>query len=620
MSDHQRNSRQQILLLITVGAQDLKVWTKQSQDALAEKIPFPGLRDKHLAIRNNPGTWTVVTKAVADDCAKKNCNGDDEAERLAGVLGCKSPLYSTDGRLCLAAAKIDPIVQGINAHKDKLKIVGAVLFYTERLKTQDGLLTEGRHLENEPIASADVARRYLLDCHDLSENVVKTINWMENMTGRFEGGLQEHDDFPLRRKIVALVDREVQTFLCSDESLKDPGIVPVTLTTGGADAFKQLLPAIAELRFRARVRDLSTPETDEASVCEWGDLVSQRLCTKRPRITRHEAITARGRALELLRQGDPVSAWATVHRYEGSKLDQWWLQPLAATAAYFGGAGSDHSYGNDVSPLAPGNESATDTWRKALSEVKLSVKDDLEQHKRYALNAAMRVELALQGHNRQSRRYADALAAVCSMIDAAVIAKAILFLREDNKDNMARIEDLIEEYSKNRDWFFLHKNAENAKGKTPNNSREAWFGGWKESIKREYCELHKDLTEHFADLIALEKLLGWQDAKGHSLRGLRNTAAHRALSNKDITRIEDLSEKGHKALWGPPGRQNIGEHALGFKCTAEQQTGNQPEDSSPGPILAVLKSIGYEEPADVYQRLVGSLESILLTCESETGP
>jgi len=381
------------------------------------------------------------------------------------------------------------------------------------------------------------------------------------------------------------------------------------MTTGGIDAFKQVVPAIAELRFASAVRDLSAPETDSDNAPEWRELINERLCADSPRITRHEALAARGRALNLIRQGDPVSAWATVHRLAGSRLDRWWLVPLELTASYFGGAGDAASTDDSqrVHP-APGNESVTETWRESLRRVSLSVEDAFEQHKRYALNAAMRVELAMQGHDRQSRRYADALASVCTMIDAAVIATAILFL--EKQDNRERIETLIEKCQRDRAWFFLHKNTKHRKGNTPNNSRDAWCGAWHKQIRRENPELHADLKKHFADLIELDRLLNIQNSEGQSLRALRNSASHRALTSDDIAQIADLAEHQSRPLWSRPGPQPIGGHALGFTAA----------DGDPGPIPAVLKSIGVDDPGDAYRRLVGSLESILLTCEPETSP
>jgi len=471
------NRQQRIVLLITVGAQDVKLWVRGDDGLKLDDIRTRGLRDKHLALWEERGAWTLLTASEAGDPKSTGGTPSEEAKRLAAKLGVSAAVFSTDGRLCLAAAKLEPVVEAILAQPEKMQVVGALVFYTERLQKLGERETSEKDYANEPVASGHVAGSYLRARLGLTTDRVAVVNCLEGCAGRYEGGLNEHDDFPLRREIVHRMDRAVMQFISGhgDDFKRD--VVPATMTTGGIDAFKQVVPAIAELRFASAVRDFSAPETDSGNAPEWRKLINERLCIDTPRITRHEAIFARGRALDLIRQGDPVSAWATVHRLAGSELDSWWLVPLELTARYFGGAGGSASTDapQQVRP-APGNESITETWRDALSQVSLSVGDAFEQHRRYALNAAMRVELALQGRDRQSRRYADALASVCTMIDAAVIARAVRFLEE--KDNRERIERLIEKYQHDRDWFFLHKSAEHAKGNTPNNSRNAWFGTW----------------------------------------------------------------------------------------------------------------------------------------------
>lgn len=610
MSSNKQSSRKKIVLLITVGAQDVKRWVYDAKDGGLKHawIDKPGLRAKHLAIRNHPDAWAVLSEQEVREKNTSIAAPSKSVQALLSAISADRPVFSSDGRLCLAAPKLEPVAEAIHELEDRLEVAGAIIFYTERLEHK-GRVRSDKDYENEPVASGQVAARYLGERFKLNSDRISVVNCMEDCAGRFEGGLNEHDDFPLRREIVHRMDSAVKKFV---EELGEDfarGAVPVTLTTGGHDAFKQVVPAIAELRFVASVRDLSAPETKERDAPLWCKLVDERLCAESPRISRHEAISARGRALDLLRRGDPVSAWAAVHGLAGSQLDTWWLLPLECTASYFGGAGGSPAIESvKMSCLAPGNQSATNTWLEALREVELCAQDDFEQHKRYALNAAMKVELALQGHDRQSRRYADALASVCTMIDAAVIARAVRFLEKN--DNRERIEGLIEKYERARDWFFLHRKAEHSKGATPNNSRNAWFGEWKEQIQRENPELHADLKEHFTDLIELERLLGIQNSKGQSLRALRNTASHRALTGEHIAQIADLAEHQSRPLWNPPGPQPIGGHALGFADA----------DGGPDPIPAVLKSIEVDEPADTYRSLVGSLESILLTYEPETTP
>ena len=597
-----KKETQRIVLLITVGAQDVKLWKHADDGPALEQIPRPDLREKHLEIRDNPAAWKVLSAHEAEDFQDSGGVPTSDTKSLVEALDCSAPLLAKDGRLGLAVPKIEPIVEGIIALGNAIEVVGALVFFTERLAERDGHKTDSRDYENEPVSSGPVVATYLLRRFNLDADQVNVVNCLEGCAGRYEGGLNEHDDFPLRRAIVHRMDSAVQAFLARQGEGFARSVVPATMTTGGIDAFKQVVPAIAELRFASAVRDLSAPETRGADAPQWHKLIRDRLCTETPRITRHEAILARGRALDLLRGGDPVSAWAAVHRFEGSELDKWWLRPLAMTAEYFGGAGSAAGAQPEATPAAPENAPATEGWRKALDEVALDVEDEFEKHKRYAFNAAMRVELALQGKDKQSRRYADALSAVSTMIDAAVIASAILFLKKRTNSN--QIEAFIGSNNRKREDFFLKKNSD-----VPNNSRDAWFGRWSKKEKKENPDLRQSLLEHFEPLITLDSLLGFNLEKdGPSLRSLRNSASHRALSLDDINLIAELAEHEEVTLWNPPGPRPSGQHALGMLDGK----------GAPAPICAVLESIGVEAPADYYQRLMGGLESILLTCEPES--
>lgn len=588
-----------IILLITVGAQDIKVWLHGKAGIDVDLIPKPDLRDKHRALIEAPEGWTFLTMAEAEDPCVTTGNPYKEAARLANALGISTPVYSPDGRLCISAAKLEPVIEAILAQPEKIRVVGALVFYTERLRNDGSRETEEKDYVSEPIASGPIVGTFLRERLRLSSDCVNVVNCLEGCAGRYEGRLNEHDDFPLRRAIVHRMDSAVREFISRQDDEFASKTTPVTMTTGGIDAFKQVVPAIAELRFASGVRDLSAPETRGADVSQWYALVDERLCAAAPRITRHEAISARGRALDLLRRGEPASAWAAVSRFAGSAPDAWWLRPVELTAAYFGGAGSAVSAQPDRIPRAPNNDSATRGWQQALQEVSLDVDDELEKHKRYALNAAMRVELALQGGDRNSRRYVDALMAVCTMMDAAVIAQAMRFLQM--REHSTAIENWIRANGVGRDLFFLKKN-----GSVPNAQRDHWFG---RRVAKTDETLGKRLRKEFSALIAVDDILQAQRGD-RSLRALRNSASHRALSSVDIATIADLAEDPSGPLWRPPQPCRIGGHALDFTSG----------DGRPGPIPTVLKSIGIKDAAASYRRLMEGLESILLTSEPERSP
>jgi len=598
------NRQQRIVLLITVGAQDVKLWVRGENGPRIEQIRGKDLRAKHQALLDWREGWAVLTSLQASDPRATGSAPRDEAARLAESLGVEAPVFSSDGRLCLSAAKLEPVTEAIAALPHALQVVGALVFYTERLEKSGGQDTDPRQYATEPIASGVVAGNFLRDYLGLRSDSLAVVNCLEGQAGRYEGALNQPDDFPLRRVIVHRMDSAVRDFIARQQGDFARAVVPVTMTTGGIDAFKQLVPAIAELRFAIGARDLSAPESPDAKVADWQALIDERLCTSKPRLSRHESIAARGSALGLIRSGDPASAWAAVSRFGGSILDQWWLRPLEITAAYFGSAGA----GVDIRPgqvqPAPGNSEATERWREAMKEVGLDVQDEFDRHQRFALNAAMRVELALQGRDMQSRRYADALSAVCTMIDAAVIARGLLFVRDDENKN--RIESFIEENGFKREDFFLKK-----KSDVPNSSRDAWFGRRGGKSCSENKALVDALAAHFDALIELDAALGIAMGKeGPTLRSLRNRASHRALSESDIAQIAALGESDKIRLWNPPGPRPIGEHALGALVSTGLAS----------PISKALASIGVSSAADCYRQLMGGLESILLTCEPERAP
>ena len=133
MSKKIPNMPQRILLLITVGAQDLKVWKRSENAPEADRLSTIDLRAKHQEIRDNPNAWTVLTAADTRKPRSTGVRPLPQAQELARALGCTTPLFSGDGRLCLSVAKIEPILEGIIAHPD-LEVAGALLFYTERLE------------------------------------------------------------------------------------------------------------------------------------------------------------------------------------------------------------------------------------------------------------------------------------------------------------------------------------------------------------------------------------------------------------------------------------------------------------------------------------------------------
>jgi len=598
-----KEQTQRIVLMITVGAQDVKLWKQTKDGPDVEQISRP-VRQKHLAIRNSTSAWAVLNKEEVANQRIQESSSARAGQELANLLDCPDPLFTADGRLCLAVPKIESIVDSIAALKNEIEVVGALIFYTERLQQYRERGTDPEYAK-EPVASAEVVSRYLEKRFALGSDWVVRVNGFEGLVGRYEGGVEDHDDLPLRRAIVHRLDKAVKAFIDENKATSFSDVIPVLMTTGGMDPFKQVVPAIAELRFSQRVRDLSVPEVLKGTFPDWVGLVRERLSPSRIRITRHEAISARGQALELIHRGDPLGAWAAVARFRGSKQDAWWIIPLRETAAYFGGFDRQAGQGLKHLPEKAAEDSATKAWLSSIEEIGLDVTSELERHRRFALNAAMRAELALQGPDNESRRLTDALGAVCTMIDAAVIARAWRYLygdKEDPYDSDRKLE--IEKFIKDSPKLGRKDFFDKADSKLPNNSRNVWYGG---SVKSLDEVLGRKLEKRFSALIELEKALSRTEQK-KSLRQLRNTASHRALAREDVKIIASLASKDNVKLW-----EKEVQNQWGYNILAPPAKGR-----SCGHVHLVLKSIGVPDAARKYRILFENLVNILQAVEAES--
>ena len=571
-------SESRYILIVTVGRMDLKVLVRGGgQNGEYQEKPFEACRG---------GVLRTVRELHALTLRKREDQADDQAARLipaidpqeladASVHGkfegllTDPALHDAQERLLLYPAKVAPIARGLQ--RIGARIAGIAVVHTNR-KSERG----------EPVASGPWVLKFLRETFDCDAQRCHLINAIHD-DGRFEGDPAQIDDFPLRRKVVQWVHQGLIEFQqCLGADARD--VIPILLSTGGMAPIKDILFGLVPLQFLHAPRDLSTPD---GKIGDEAHLVQQLL--QNTTISRIESTQARARALYLVRRGDYVGAWAAVAHFEQSKLDRWWLRPLCAVAAYFGGATRPASSADTIPQQ--------DVCEQVLDRINMQVDDghadrDLVRHQRFALNAAFRVEAALQGPERESRRHVDALTALCTLLDVAVVARALQFLTES-----PLLAAELRAYACKRKFF----DEDNG---LPTSNREAWFG----KLGNPHTPTNRALQEAFKPLIALnDALLKRLPGRKDSLRSLRNNASHRALSSVEVESIAALAE--HAGVWNLPGDAPMGDY-----CLAPER---KPWE---GYIDTVLTLIGVAGAQATYTELIDSLVSLLQQPESESEP
>lgn len=642
----------QLALIVSVGASDIKYWRVEvnargdkitREERLPNKLaanhnrthaderasgsadvsfaaPSPrstNLRAVHQLLMDDRTAWRFAT---CEDAKVVLSRGEWRASDcpLAEQLGMRDSLHDERGRLLLSPAKVAEIAQALAKLREQFVVVDVAVIHTDRTasasqspsnaappmpeitqpaapKTAPGTPPRQSY-PDEPIASGPLILEYLRNTLGVGDNDPDDLINAITDGGRLEGSQADGADFPVRRAVAHALDTGVAAFverLKRKHSGNIQNVIPVLLTTGGMAPVKDLLRSIAALRFHCAPRDLSTPELDKT---EPRQLILSRLDAATPVISRHEAIDARARALYLVRRGDFPGAWAAVSQFQGSEADHWWLQPLHEVARYFGAAPSAHM------ERAPTHRDPAIAARvfDALNTNRLDHGKAIDRHKAFALNVAFRLEAALQGDDDSERRFADALSAVCTLIDTLVVTRARQLLEDlgpdgkqlrgllgvelpkpaaDKVPEPAKPFDGIRDkriYSGRHHWFRLPP---------ANGEKTTWF----------------DVIQALDN--ALERDPQTRKEVERHLRSLRNNSAHRALAPADIDRIRELGE-AHR-IWRYQTAQ-LGHHAL---APAD------PQRDWPGLVHAALCSVGIHDAAEQYRKLVDGLIEVLQCVE-----
>jgi len=588
----------QYVLIVSVGRSDLKCWIPDSSRLRLEVFPpvkpIRGsydsaprctFRNFHDSLRKDSAADSE--KACIDDRPR---SGEDDGDQAAvrtfelhddidlssrGRLPAKfDALHDQEGRLILYPAKLAPVVRGLKAND--VRIAGVLVVDTRR---------EGR--EQEPVASGVWIRDYLQEAFFIRPERCVLLNTFppgDGARAQLEGEYDRPEDFPVREVVANWLHRNVEAFATSMR--KD--VIPLVLTTGGLAPVKDLLHSLASLQFKHLPLDLSTPEDRNSERGEFDPEVWRRLIAKLlegKAVARAEAFAARARALSLVRRGDFAGAWASVVLQNRSEDDQYWLDPLHRVAIYFGGGSTRPE--SDWPPTHSSNVERT------LESLDLRAGNMIQQLKNFALNAAFRVEAALQGQARSDLRLTDALAALCTLIDNLVVTRAsqlvscgeVYGLRLDQETGkvIGEIPDVLSEA----------KQFDGDKRRVAGN-RDGWFGWDLKRDERRFEAIYQ------LDLLLRKKRPKMKTELNRNLRMLRNKATHQALGPEEVSRIDEVATK--QGIWSSSTDASIGRHAL-FKG---------------GPIDMALREIGIKGAEDTYRELVKTGLIDLLRSETKS--
>ncbi len=596
-----------IVLVVLVGGNDIKYWRNgASGPATEETLPAARkqsgqetrltMRKMHeLLLKDDMrADWRFATPAEAREHAQ---NGEATPSKLARRMGIEDAVHDSEGRMLLSPAKVADVAAGLRDLQQeqpaKLRVLGIAVVYTDR-KGRDG----------EPIASGPLILEYLgdqLGCDLGRRCLINAIQDDENMEGSDESG----EDFPARRRVAHWVDEGLREFLASlGENARDAQ--PVVLATGAMAPVRDLIRASVALRCTRLPRDLSTPESSTSGA----EIVESRLLRDDPVISRQEALEARGRALYLVRRGDFQGAWAAVAQFAASRRDAWWIHPLRAVARYFGGAPGGKEIRNQFGE-SPNAKRIADQLSKL--DLHPEINDCIEEHRRFALNVAMRLEAALQGPDIEDRRAQQALFALCTLIDVLTTTRGLIAVADKEVEKLQGFfldprtgevhpenKDAGQTDSVTKCGFFKEKGKSGKRFEVTSN-RDAWH--WLSK---------NEARPGFEAVAGLDRALHTRPGKSKerhpNLRTLRNSATHRALTSAEIRQIMPLGEE--HGIWRLEARAR-GDHVLD---PASEEHGWL------GLVDAALRECGIDHADERYRQLVGGLEALLLEAERDEEP
>jgi len=456
--------------------------------------------------------------------------GDDSSGEVAPEAAGFSALHDPTGkRILLNPAKLFPLVRALQ--DNEARIDGVLVVHTNR---------EGD--QNEPIASGPWILKYLVDCFGMDDAKARLVNaFPAGEKGRLEGDPEFPEDFPVRREVASQVHDAILSFASSIEGT----VIPLVVGTGGMGPLKDIVHAEVDLVFDHPPLDLSIPEvkSDSDARKKWNRVVERIL--RGDVVSRIEATSARARALDLAKRGDFTGAWAAVTRQSQSEADRDWLVPLHHISAYFSGRSLQHGLDQYQGPAG---------IRKVLQKIKLQAPDALSRYSRFALNAAFKVEAALQG-DESDIRLVDALLSLTTLIDILVVTRGAKLIEHG---------------------YFSGVSLEKKSGKVVSNGENSALEDLVDAglidNKRPFVRSYRDgwfseklgLKTFFQNICALDSTLrikpGTTAEIGNHLRALRNLATHQALDAEQVNRVREVAVE--HGIWNLGARVPIGGRAL----------------------------------------------------------
>ncbi len=607
-----------LALVITTGAQDVKIWTaapdsrsqSNNHSSCCALLPF-GRRLQQLLLRHaqsaaaeNPGqhcaapgyrfvlpdwfseghdepSWQAVDlaamdaeqlpQASADLLAELRGQGDPPRPRVRRVL------LDGDGRLLLRAAKIDTLLGGLLDEQQRGTLrVERSLFLTT-LRDEPSSPAESGHedahrrarerYDREPYAAGELLARWLADLFglkyggeraEIGEDPDQLAWWCNYLRGlqSFEGepGSEDH---PLHRRAAHQVDDAIRHLLHGFNGYA------VFSSTGGFDAVKPCV--LGSLALRAPGRHFEHPETEEG-----GLRITRATIIQPPAfVPPIQSLELRAECADLISRGEILASRAVASvlpRGAQAHNDSDWIEAVLDLAALFDGEDLLHRLYDGPLPL-PESPAA-----------------------RRILEMGFRVEAALQGSEAEWRLPP-------ALVDTTALADLVLstvMVRALAARGIATIDETTGVVQRaNRDAKAARGLPSAARKCLKPNKSLRIFGDTARGCRDWLRDQGAEWNTAADALCAFEKLLQ-NEVSGGNLRGLRNVLAHAALTNDQHRLLRQLADPGGDRpaarLWnlGTDRALQPGERFLSMPATA-----------------ALLGSVGIEDAAAVYRGVLG---------------